>query len=375
MHPFKRFWSVSCVFIFSATCALAQSNSAVLVGTVSDSSAAAIVGAKVTVVNQGTNISTTVATKSEGQYTVTNLQPGSYRVTATSDGFAEKSIRDINLSVNQTVRVDVSLEVGAVTTRTEVEATAPVVQSETSSIGQIVDSRQVTKMPLDGRGNLNGLLALTPGVMTTGQNPLISGGVWFGSTNLTIDGVSDIDTGNERLGPVVPSLESIEEFKVLSNGASAEFGRGGSQVLVQTKSGTNQYHGSLFEFNRNGLLAAKNFFATSLPKPPFNRNEFGASLGGPLVHNKLFFFAAYEGLRRVIAATNITAQPTDAIKAGNFAGLSPITDPSTGAPFPGNQIPAGRTSPVAQALLKFSSQPNLPGAAGGLGNNFAYNTP
>src|SRR5205814_6521766 len=121
MRTFRGF----CVLFVSAACAMAQSNSAVIVGTVSDSSAAAIVGAKVTVVNQGTNISTTAATNSDGQYTVTNLQPGSYRVTATSDGFAEKSIRDINLFVNQTVRVDVSLEVGAVTTRTEVEATAP----------------------------------------------------------------------------------------------------------------------------------------------------------------------------------------------------------------------------------------------------------
>src|SRR5260370_13853487 len=114
-------------------------------------------------------------------------------------------------------------------------------------------------MPLDGRGNLNGLLALTPGVMSTGQNPLISGGVWFGSTNLTVDGVSDIDTGNERLGPVVPSLESVEEFKVISNGASEEFGRGGSQVLVQTKSCTNEYHDRLFEHNRSAFHAAKNF--------------------------------------------------------------------------------------------------------------------
>ncbi len=348
---------------------MAQSNSAVILGTVNDSSGAAIVGA------QGTNISTTVSTKSDGHYTVTNIELGSYRVTATSPGFTERSIRDITVFINQTVRVDVNLEVGAVSTRTEVEATAPVVQSETSSIGQVVDSRQVTKMPLDGRGNLNGLLALTPGVMSTGQNPLISGGVWFGSTNLTIDGVSDIDTGNERLGPVVPSLESVEEFKVISNGASAEFGRGGSQVLVQTKSGTNQFHGSLFEFNRNGLLAAKNFFATSLPKPPFNRNEYGASLGGPILRNKLFFFSAFEGLRRVTAGTNITAQPTDAIKSGNFAGLSPITDPATGVPFTGNQIPSGRISSVAQSLLKFTSEPNRPGAAGGLGSNFAYNTP
>ena len=204
----------------------------------------------VTVLNQGTDISTRVSTKSDGQYTVTNIKPGSYRVTATSPGFTEKSIRDITVFVNRTVRVDVNLEVGAVSTRTEVEATAPVVQSETSSIGQVVDSRQVTKMPLDGRGNLSGLLALTPGVMSTGQNPLVSGGVWFGSTNLSIDGVSDIDTGNER-------------------------------------------------------------------------------------RNKLFLL---------------------------FAGLSPITDPATGAPFPGNQIPAGRISPVAQGLLKFTSEPNLPGA-------------
>ncbi len=374
-NSFRTVCVAGSLVVFSAASTMAQSNSAVIVGTVNDSSGAAIVGAKVTVLNQGTNISTSVSTKSDGQYTVTNIEPGSYRVTATSPGFTEKSIRDITLFVNQTVRVDVNLEVGAVATRTEVEATAPVVQSETSSIGQVVDSRQVTKMPLDGRSSLNGLLALTPGVMSTGQNPLISGGVWFGSTNLTIDGVSDIDTGNERLGPVVPSLESIEEFKVIANGASAEFGRGGSQVLVETKSGTNQFHGSLFEFNRNQLLAAKNFFATSLPKPPFNRNEYGASLGGPIVRNKLFFFAAFEGLRRVTAATDITAQPTDAIKSGNFAGLSPITDPGTGAPFPGNQIPAAQISPVAQGLLKFTSEPNLPGAAGGLGNNFAYNTP
>jgi hypothetical protein len=372
---FQPLWLSGWILIFTAA-ALAQSNSAVILGVVNDSSGAAIAGAKVTVANQGTSISTTATTTAEGQYTVTNLEPGIYRVTATAPGFAEKSIRDITIFVNQTVRVDVGLEVGSVATRTEVQATAPVVQSETSSIGQVVDSRQVTKMPLDGRGSLNGLLALAPGVMTTGQNPLISGGVWFGSTNLTIDGVSDIDTGNERLGPVVPSLESVEEFKVIANGASAEFGRGGAQVLVETKSGTNQFHGSLFEFNRNAVLAAKNFFATSLPKPAFNRNEYGASLGGPIVHNKLFFFAAFEGLNRVISGTNITAQPSDAIKSGNFAGLATITDPAAGAPFPGNQIPMGRISPVAQGLLKFASEPNLPGtAAGGLGNNFVYNTP
>ncbi|HLB86484.1 MAG TPA: carboxypeptidase-like regulatory domain-containing protein, partial [Terriglobales bacterium] len=202
-----------------------QSNRAVIVGTVLDQSGSPVPNAKVAVVNQATNASTTAKTSPEGQYTITNLEPGLYRVTIAASGFNEKSIRDITLFVNQTARVDVSLEVGNVSTHVEVEASAPVVQSETSSIGQVVDSRQVRQMPLDGRSSISSLLALAPGVMTTGQNPIISGGTWFGSTNMTIDGVSDIDTGNERLGPVVPSLESIAEFKVIANGASAEFGR------------------------------------------------------------------------------------------------------------------------------------------------------
>ena len=353
-----------------------QSNRAVIVGNVLDQSGSAVPNAKVTVVKQATNASTTVTTSPEGQYTVTNLEPGVYRLTVTASGFNEQVIRDITVFVNQTARVDVTLEVGAVSSRVEVEATAPVVQSETSSIGQVVDSKQVTTMPLDGRSSIYGLLALAPGVMTTGQNPVISGGVWFGSTNLTVDGVSDIDTGDERLGPVVPSLESIGEFKVIANGASAEFGRGGAQVLVETRSGTNQFHGSVFEFNRNRALAAKNFFATSLPKPPFNRNEYGGSLGGPILKDKLFFFGTFEGLRRVTSAPVVTAQPTSSLKSGNFAGLATIRDPDTNAPFAGNQIPSGRISPVSQALLKFSSDPNMPGtAAGGLGNNFVYNTP
>jgi hypothetical protein len=363
-------------FALAATCALAQSNRAVILGTVTDPSGPAIAGAKVTVQNQNTNISATVTTSPEGQYTVTNLEPGAYRVTVTAQGFTEKSVRDITVFVNQTAGVDVSVEVGAVSTRVEVEAATPIVQSETSSSGQVVDSKQVVTMPLDGRSSIYGLLALTPGVMTAGQNPVISGGIWFGATNMTVDGVSDIDTGNERLGPVVPSLESIGEFKVIASGASAEFGRGGAQVLVQTKSGTNEFHGSLFEFNRNRLLAAKNFFATGLPKPAFNRNEYGGSLGGPVLKDKLFFFGSFEGLRRVTSTPVITAQPTDALKAGNFSGLAAVRDPDTNAPFPGNQIPSARISAAAQALLKFSSTPILAtSAGGGLGNNFVYNTP
>ncbi|MDQ6678358.1 MAG: TonB-dependent receptor, partial [Acidobacteriota bacterium] len=272
--------------------------------------------------------------------------------------------------------IDVTLEVGNLASRIEVEASAPIVQSETSSIGQVVDSRQVQKMPLDGRGNIFNLLALAPGVQASGQNPEISGGTWFGSTNMTVDGVSNIDTGNERLSPVAPSLESIEEFKVIANGASAEFGRGGSQVLIATKSGTNQFHGSLFAFNRNRALAAKNFFATGLPKPPFNRNEYGGSLGGPIFKDKLFFFGTFEGLRRVTSTTITSSQPTVALKNGDFAGLPAIRDPETNAPFLNNLLPANRISATAKELLKYASDPNKAGTgAAGLGNNFIYNTP
>ena len=353
-----------------------QSNSATVVGTILDPAGAAVSNARIAVKNQGTNVTAAATSRAGGEYAVPNLEPGAYEVTVSANGFSTKSVRDVMLFVNQTARVDFSLQVGSVSTTVEVEGEAPVVQSETSSIGQVVESKRVNEMPLDGRGSIFTLLALAPGVMSAGQNPVISGGVWFGSTNMTVDGVSNIDTGNERLSPVAPSLESIREFKVIANGASAEFGRGGSQVLVETKSGTNQFHGTLFAFNRNGALAAKNFFATSLPKPPYNRNEFGGSAGGAIVKNKLFYFGTYEGLRRVTTTTNVTSMPTDAIKSGNFAGLGAIHDPYSGNPFPGNQIPVSSISPIAQALLKYTSEPNLPGTgAAGLSNNFVYNTP
>ena len=221
------------------------------------------------------------------------------------------------------------------------------------------------------------LLALAPGVQRTGSNPLISGGTWVGSTNMTVDGVSSNDIGNERLVAPLPSLDAVAEFKVIANGASAEFGHGGAQVVVITKSGSNEFHGSLFAFNRNRALSAKNFFATHLPKPAFNRNEFGGTLGGPIVRNKLFFFGSYEGLRLDQSSTAVHAMPTTALKTGDFAGLPALRDPfNGGAPFPNNQIPLSRISPVATELMKFASDPNGPGTgAAGLGNNFTVNLP
>ena len=249
-----------------------QTTRGVLVGTVMDPSGGRVSDAAVVVTQEATNNAVRVTTTVDGQYTVTNLEPGRYSITVEAKGFNRAAVQDVVLNVNQTARVDVRLVIGDVATAISVEASAPVVQSETTSIGSVVDNRQVQTMPLNGRGNMYSLLSLAPGVLRSAQNPIMSAsGVWFGSTNMTIDGTANIDFGNERLGPNTPSIDAINEFKVIANGASAEFGRGGSQIVVATKSGSNELHGTLFAFNRNRALSAKNFFATHLPKPSFNR--------------------------------------------------------------------------------------------------------
>jgi outer membrane receptor protein involved in Fe transport len=374
--PIRKCLSVFLLFLVAAPLS-GQTIGAVL-GRVTDPSGAVVPSAKVEIVSEQTALSTATTAGPQGDYTLPHVEPGLYRVNVSAAGFKTRVVRNVSVSVNQTVRLDVALEVGDVATEVEVRATAPVVESDRSSVGSVVDGRQIEAMPLNGRTDIFTLLALAPGVQRSpfSANPLIGGGTHFGSTNMTVDGVTNNDVGNERLLGPLPSLDAVAEFKVISSGASAEFGRGGAQVIVATKSGTNELHGSLFAFNRTGDLSAKNFFATHLPRPPFSRNEFGATLGGPIMRNKLFFFVGYEGLRRRVTATSVTAMPTPALKAGDFSGLPPIRDPFTGAPFPGNQIPAGRISPVARELLNFASDPNTPTTApAGLGNNFTTNVP
>ncbi|HEY2933614.1 MAG TPA: TonB-dependent receptor [Acidobacteriota bacterium] len=353
-----------------------QATRGVVVGRITDSSAAVVPGVRITLLNENTGISSETTAGEQGEYTFTNVEPGSYKLSVELQGFKTVVVRPVIVFVNQTVRVDVKLEVGEVTSEVEVQASVPVVQSDTSSVGSVVDGMQIVSMPLNGRAGILGLLILTPGVQSASINPMIAGGAWFGAANMTVDGAANVDVGNERILPLAPSLESIGEFKVIANGAPAEFGRGGAQIVVVTKSGTNEFHGSLFAFNRNRALSAKNHFATGLPKPSFNRNEFGGSLGGPILENKLFFFGNFEGLRRRVSTTTVHAMPTTALKAGDFSGLPPIRDPVTGVPFLNNRIPSERISPVARELLKFASDPNGPGTgAAGLGNNFTVNVP
>ena len=354
-----------------------QQTRGVILGRVTDSSGLAVPNVEVTLLNEKTGLSSAARTGTTGEYTFVSLDPGSYAISASAQGFKKAVIQNVTLFVAQTARVDVTLEVGEVATSVEVQATIPVVQSERSSVGSVVDGTQIVSMPLNGRASIYSLMALAPGVGRAAINPVIAGGSWVGAANMTVDGAANVDVGNERVMPLAPSLESIAEFSVIGNGASAEYGRGGAQIIAATRAGTNEFHGSLFAFNRNRVTAAKNFFATGLPKPKFNRNEFGGSLGGPVVRNKLFFFGVYEGLRQRVSSTSTSAMPTVALKRGDFSGLPAIRDPfAGGAPFPNNQIPAERISSASAELMKFTSDPNTPGTgAAGLGNNFIVNAP
>ena len=360
-----------------AALAWAQSPRGSIIGRVTDASTSSLGGARVIIENTRTGSSSSVATAPEGEYTVPSLDPGVYRVTVSASGFKTKIMNEVVLNVSQTVRVDVVLDVGEITTKVEVTASVPVVQTDSSAVANVVDGRQVNAMPLNGRQNLYGLLALSPGVQGAGQNPLIAGSGGFGAVDLRIDGVSGNDHGNERNLQTVPSLESIAEFKVLANGGSAEFGRGGAQIIVATKGGTNEFHGSLIYFNRNRVTAANNFFSNraGLPRPKFNRNEYGGSLGGPIRKNKLFFFGNFEGFRQTASATITTQMPTVALRNGDFTGLAQIRDPfNGGVPFPDNRIPPNRISSVPKGLDPFFSDPNtVTAAAAGLGNNFTTN--
>lgn len=355
---------------------LAQTTLGTILGRISDSSGASIVSATVTLRNTNTGISVTKASGRDGQYVFPNIVPGTYQIQATATGFASYSLDGINVAVSQTVREDISLPVGKSTATVQVQAEHPLVQTDTSSTGAVIESEQVNQMPLNGRTDIFGLLALAPGVQGSGTDARISGNSWIG-TNETMDGVTNMESENSRLSSADPSLDSIQEFRVIDSTGSAEYGGGTAQVILSSKSGTNSYHGSLFVYERNRVLSARNYFnPPNSVKPPYDREEFGGSLGGPIKRDKIFFFGSYEGLLFHSSTTSESAQPTSALLNGNFAGLPAVTDPTTGQPFPGNQIPTSRFSSVSQAFFRYFDTPNLGSTApGGLGTNYVAIAP
>lgn len=360
----------------------AQVTTGTITGEARDAAGAIVPDVKVTIRNISTGLVRETETNESGAYAFYSLPVGDYELTAERIGFKKLLIPDVVLQIDQKARVDFTLTIGQVEEAVTVEGQTPVLKTETADIGEVIEHKRVVNLPLNGRQFLQ-LALLSAGTSTfaagqsdtfTGQLqpnvPLITvGGMRDLDNNYTLDGVTMTDYWFGSL-PISPSVEAIQEFKVesnLSGAASAGF-KAGAQVNITTIAGTNGIHGSLFEFIRNDVLDARNFFDG--PKPPFRQNQFGFSLGGPISKNRTFFFGNYEGLRIRQAITRTHSVPTQQRRLGDFSGLAPIYDPATTDPvtgarqqFPGNIIPPNRISAAAKSLLEFLPLPNRPGQA------------
>jgi hypothetical protein len=357
----------------------AQSFFGAIVGAVTDPSEAAVPGAVVTLTNTGTGETKTAATDAAGNYQFLNLIPGFYKVEIGLQGFKRFTRDQVQVVVQAAVRVDIRLEVGDVGQAVEVNALAVSLQTESATLSQAVGGRNVTEMPLNGR-NVYSLIALVPGVVMEGATPQIGGGM--ANQNATyVDGVP-MNTAYFNQTAAAPTQDSVEEFRVQTNTASAEFGRfAGGVVSLTSKSGTNEFHGTAYEFLRNRVLNANTFFSnrSGLVRPPFTQNQYGATFGGPIRKNKTFFFGSYEGFRQRQGATFVLNVPTAKMLAGDFSELPAgvtIHDPLSSSngtnrtPFANNIIAPNRLDPTAVILSKlYWTAPNRPG----LTNNWVNN--
>jgi hypothetical protein len=348
--------------------AFGQGFRATIVGRVTDQSGAVVSKVKIIVTNIGTNESRTAETNDTGDYTVPQLVPGEYTLTAEQTGFRKEVVRRIVLETNQQLRVDVVLTTGAITEQVEVQGVAPLVISENASLGNVVDQKKVVELPLNGRDYLQ-LAQLQPNVFAPAQGSTLGFRGGFNvagnseiANNYLKDGIDNNDeTTNQPLHR--PILDAVREFKVLTGTYSAEYGRqSGAQVIVTTKSGTNQLHGSLFEFHRNSPLDARNFFAPV--KPSFRRNQFGGVVGGPIQRDRTFFFIGYEGQRRGQQEASLAQVPPSAFKQGDFSSLpTPIRNPfDNNRPFAGNRILQTMWSKQGAGLLALFPDPNRAGS-------------
>lgn len=403
-------------------------------GSVTDSSGAIVPGAVVTATNEATGFKRETTVSSAGEYSLIGLQPGIYTITGEEKQFKKFSMKGLRLEVDQNARIEVRLEVGSVTDVIEVTGQSALLQTEQSSVGAVVDQQKIIEFPLNGR-NFVQLGLLLPGVneadggTAAGGVNVQGGGTSAIGSNVPGGGISisglrpeqnsfllDGTVNSDQYQSVVvirPSVDAIQEFKIQTSSYSAEFGKGaGGQINVVTRSGTNQLHGTLFEFNRNNAVQARNLFDRNpsfltgdgrFKAPPFNQNQFGLTLGGPVMvprmyngKDKTFFFVNYEGFRLRRGNTTLTSVPTADMKKGDFssflgAGIgtdasgqqvrrNTIYDPFTSrlvgstyvrTPFPNNVIPVTRMDPVARNIIAFPGlmpDPNIAGSRAANGN-------
>lgn len=351
--------------------ALHAQTTGTIYGTVTDPSGAAIVAAKVTAENGQTGLIRSSITSANGAYTIPLLPIGNYELSVEAPGFEIFRQSGLILQVEQQMLVNVKMQVGQVTQRVTVTAAPPQVNTSSATLGKVVEERSIVNLPLNGRNFLQ-LGVLQPGVVPpvagilsqgsgTNHTPggtsvdFVVNGLRPTSNNYLLDGVNNVEpfTGTAM---IVPSVDAIQEFRILTNMYSAEFGRGGGSIVtILTKSGTNAFHGSAYDFLRNDIFDARNIFAPSVPK--LTQNQFGGTVGGPVLKNRTFFFASYEGFRQRHGEPISTPVPSLAERSGNFNqdAVKPI-NPATQQPFPNNQVPV---NPVAANVLKLYPQPNL----------------
>jgi len=361
--------------LLGATCLYGQFDSGAVLGTVHDPSGASVANANVTLENTKTGVAVPAKTDGNGSYEFANVRLGSYHVRVESPGFQTTTTENFDLVVNARQRVDLTLQVGQTSEQVTVTDTVALLQTDTSSRGQVINPRQIVDLPLNGRSYAD-LTLLVPGVA---KSPLENqsdssrdasfnvNGQRSELNNFLLDGIDNNAYGTSNQGfsnqVIQPNPDALTEFKVETTNYSAEYGRATGAVINATiKSGTNQLHGELWEFLRNTDLNATGFFKpVNGTKPAFNQNQFGAALGGPIVKNKIFVFGDYEGFRRVFHPVQFATLPTLSAKQGAF-GI-PIKNPYTGVTYSNGTIPASAITPFAAAVFSQLPDPNLPGTS------------
>jgi hypothetical protein len=362
------FLITSVILIATEKIVVAQTNTGEIGGVVKDSSGAVVPGASVTARHPATSTTFERVTDAEGRFYFAALRTGEWEISAVLSGFALHTQR-IVLEIGRTLNLEITLSLAGLAEQVTVETRAALLQKGTAEISDIIDNREVVQLPINGRSflalaQLSDSVVLPPGgtrgeaLQQAGPLPNV-GGQRSGHNIYLLDGTKVTDELFNNL-VINPSLDSIQEFKIQKSMYPAEFGGKASALInVATKAGSNLFHGSLFEFHRNDALDATNYFhPKGEPKPPLNQNQFGGALGGPIVHNRSFFFGSYEGTRMDRSLTRTFTVPTASVRAGDFSGggtiCDPLTIPTTGlcAPFRDNQIPADRIDPIATTFLQ-----------------------
>lgn len=383
--------------LLCASAALSQVSSGTINVIAEDSTSAIVPNATVTVANLNTGLARTGQSGAAGEFLATFLPAGEYSISVQAQGFKRSTVGRFTLQVDQNATVRVTLTPGDVVETVQVTESTPLLEAETSSLGQVIENKKILDLPLNGRNPFAlGLLAgnTTP-ITGMGTNlPFIAGGGRFSSNEVLLDGIDNNTTvtagsiGRNGIA-LQPSVDAVQEFKVKTNSFSAEFGHAAGAVVSATiRSGANDYHGTLFEFLRNDILDANNFFtnAAGLPKAKFRQNQYGGTFGGRLIRNRTFFFGDYQGTtQRTASASTIGSVPPAAIRNGDLSLLrTPIYDPLArrigpngtviSTPFPDAKIPASQINPSALATLKLIPEPNF-GAPGALSRNFFRQIP